>query len=106
MSILLAILVTYGISNIIVWGSIFNSFRSFWDKISPNFFGSLFNCMMCTSFWVGILLSVLFHYTSLTQFSPFASQGLDYVPIAIFLDGCLLSGTTWFIHTIQEHYEK
>ncbi len=106
MSLLLVILVTYGISNIVIWGSIFEGFRSFWDRVSPKFFGKLFSCMICLPTWVGFLISGGAHITGLLQFSPFASAGLDIIPIAIFLDGCLLSGTTWIINTLQEYYEK
>ena len=105
MSILLVILVTYGISNIIIWGSLFEKFRRFFNDVSPKFFGKLFTCMICLPTWVGFLISGGAHISGLTQFSPFASQGLDYIPIAIFLDGCLLSGTTWLINTLQESLE-
>jgi hypothetical protein len=73
MEILLIILVSYGISNVIVFGTLFESFRELMDDLSPNFFGKLFSCMMCTPWWVGFFL---------------------------------ISGTTWLIHTIQEHLES
>jgi hypothetical protein len=103
--ILLIIFVTYGISNIVVHGSIFENFRDFMEDKST-FFGTLFGCMICFPTWVGFIMSGIAHYTGLTQFSPFTSQGLDIIPISIFLDGCLLSGTTWLIHTIQESFEN
>jgi hypothetical protein len=62
--------------------------------------------MICLPTWVGFFLSYGAHYTELLQFSPFASQGLDNMYAAIFLDGCLLSGTTWLINTVQEKLEK
>jgi hypothetical protein len=106
MGVVLAILVTYGISNIIIWGSIFEGFREFWKKWSPNFFGVLFTCMICLPTWIGFFLSAGANLTGYEQFSPFGSQGLDIIPITIFLDGCLLSGTTWLINTIQEYFEN
>jgi len=105
MEILLIILVGYGISNIVVFGSLFEGFRNFTDTISPNFFGKLFSCMMCTPWWVGFSLSLGTQLTGYTQFSPFYSYGLECIYISIFLDACLISGTTWLIHTIQEHLE-
>ena len=39
MEILLIILVSYGISNVIVFGTIFESFRELMDDASPNLFG-------------------------------------------------------------------
>jgi hypothetical protein len=87
MEVLLFILVAYGISNIVVFGSIFES------------------CMMCFPTWAGIFLSLGAHLTGFTQFSPFAHYGLEMAPLAIFLDGCLASGCVWLIHTLQEHFE-
>jgi hypothetical protein len=51
------------------------------------------------------------------QFSPFASMGMNVwfiipffniplFPIAIFMDGCLASGSVWLVHTLQEHFER
>lgn len=104
--ILLVILATYGISNIVIWGSIFEGFRNKMSKISPKYLGKLFTCMICLPTWVGFFISMGAHLTDLTQFSPFASQGLDIPSIAIFLDGVLLSGTTWLINTVQEYFEN
>ncbi len=105
MEILLTILVSYGISLIIVYGSIFEGLRNKADLLSPNFFGKLLSCMMCTPFWVGFGLSVGSYISGFTQFSPFFSNGLECVYISVFLDSCLLSGTTYLIHTLQEYFE-
>ena len=96
----------YGISNIVVFGSIFESFRDFWSDLSPDFFGKLFGCMMCFPTWVGLLLSLGAHLTGYLQFSPFAHYGLEMAPLAIFLDGCLASGCVWLLHTVQESLER
>ena len=105
MELLLIILVSYGISNIIVFGSIFEKLRNWADLVSPTFFGKLLTCMMCTPFWVGFFLSLGSYLSGYTQFSPFYNQGVECVYLSIFLDSCLLSGTTWLIHTIQEYLE-
>lgn len=105
MELLLIILVGYSISNIIVFGSIFEGLRETAEVYSPNFFGKLFNCMMCTPWWVGFFLSLGFHLSGLTQFSPFYHYGLHVPIVSVFLDACLISGTTWLIHTIQEKLE-
>ena len=105
MEVLLIILVGYGISNIIVFGSIFEKLRKWSDVYNPGFLGTLFGCMMCTPFWVGFFLSLGAHLSGFTNFSPFYSYGLECVYISVFLDSCLISGTTWFIHTIQERLE-
>jgi hypothetical protein len=106
MELLIFILLNYGMANIIVYGSIFNGFRSFWDSISPNFFGKLFNCMMCTPFWTGFLLSTSFHLMGYNNLSPLSNNGVENMFLAIFLDSVLASGTTWLFHTFQEMMER
>jgi len=105
MEIILIVLVAYGISNIVVYGAIFEKLREMSNLFSPKFWGKLLSCMMCTPFWVGFFLSLGSFLSDYTQFSPFYSMGLENIYISIFLDSCLLSGTTWLIHTVQEYLE-
>ena len=105
MELLLIILLSYGISNMIVHGSIFEKLREKADIINPNFLGELLGCMMCTPFWVGFILSLGTQLFGYPQFSPFTHYGVDCIFLAVFLDACLISGTTWLIHTFQEHLE-
>lgn len=106
MNLLVFILTCYGISNIVIFGSIFKTFREYWQIVSPDFFGKLFTCMICLPTYVGFFISIGAHVTGLYQFSPFASMGLNNPLIAIFLDGCLASGSVWLLHTLQEHLEN
>lgn len=106
MNLILFVLTCYGISNIIIFGSIFDRFRKYWEKVSPNFFGKLFSCMICLPTYVGFIISMSAHLTGLLQFSPFASLGLNIPMFAIFLDGCLASGSVWLVHTLQEYFER
>lgn len=105
MELILIILLSYGISNIIVHGSIFEKLRNKADDINPGFFGSLLGCMMCTPFWVGFFLSLSFQLGGYSNLSPLAHYGVDCIYLSVFLDACLISGTTWLIHTFQEHFE-
>jgi hypothetical protein len=94
----------YGITNIVVFSSIFNGWRKFWEKHSPRFFGKLFGCPMCFGFWVGFLLSLLFEmYDVMT---PITIYGIKTNELRFFLDACFTSGIVWLIHTIQEWFEK
>ena len=109
------ILVCYGISNIIVFGSIFDKMRKFFDRVNPNGFGALFGCMMCTSFWVGFLMSFIYSPTTnillaedirLAEMCDFT---LNYNAIALFggfLDACFASGTVWIVHNFEEMLER
>jgi hypothetical protein len=106
MELLIFILLSYGISNIVVFGSIFNGLRDFLDRVNPSFFGTLFSCMICFPAWVGFVLSTTFQLLGYPEFSPLANYGMDNIYLSVFLDGCLASGTTWLIHTIQEKLEN
>ena len=59
MEIFIWIIAAYGMSNILVFGSIFEGLRDFLIKKST-FLGDLIQCMMCTSTWVGFFFSVAF----------------------------------------------
>lgn len=106
MEIILFLLVSYGISNIIIYGSIFEGLRTFLTKISPKLLGALVSCMICLPTWVGFILSFALTHLGYTQLTPFGSIGLEIIWLRIFLDGCLASGVVWLIHTIQEKLEK
>lgn len=103
------ILMTYGISNILVYGSIFNTPRNFIIKESQNpenyfsdfftFLKEMLSCMMCTPTWVGFIFGIFL-------FSP-VNQILGVNPyISWFFDGMLASGTTWIINSIIEWFEE
>jgi len=55
------IILAYGLSQILVYGSIFDTQRQWihaWAELSPilKFVSGLISCMMCTSTWVGFFL--------------------------------------------------
>ena len=112
MKFLIFIFISYGMSNIIVFSSIFENWRNFWSKVNPKFFGTLFSCMICWPFWNGVLGSYLIwsptlYYEIVT--SDISFFNLFNIPkelISIFLDGCLSSGIVWLIHTLQESMER
>lgn len=108
MEIILFLLVTYGISNIIVYNTIpiWEKIYNFIYKISPHYLGKIFSCMMCLPTWVGFSLSFLFIKMDYEEFSPFMHFGINNIWLAIFLDGCIASGATWLLHTMQETLER
>ena len=105
-------IIAYSITNVLVFGSIFKSWRDFWDKKSPEFFGKLFSCPMCLSVWVGFALSLLFQHFNIG--TPMSEVGMS-LPInygavvllaKVFLDGVFVGGICWLIHTLQEALES
>ena len=102
-------LVAYGMTTIMVYGSIFNGLRQSihnWgnsDYMAFNglgrFISELIKCMLCTSTWVGFFLS-------LTFFSPIHNFiGLNEY-VSIFFDGMFSAGSVWAINAIIEWFEE
>ena len=97
MELIIWIIAAYGMSQILVFGSIFNKWRN-WTIKNSKFFGDLIQCMMCTSTWVGF-------FFSLTFFSP--TLELIIIPYTnIFFDGMLASGSVWAINAMVEWFEE
>src|ERR1035437_1291644 len=104
MKILMFVLLAYGIVNIAVFGSIFEKWRNFWVRNNPSFFGKLFTCPMCLSFYIGGILSIIFNYMGYT--TPFLDYGITYLPLLVFLDASFTSGCVWIIHNLEEMCER
>jgi hypothetical protein len=108
MELLLWAFAAYGMTNILVWGSIFADFRNQIHQWGMNddaaiqgvgkFLSGLISCMMCTSTWVGFFMSIFYYSPSmeLMSVSPFFSW---------FFDGMLASGVVWFINSVVEYWE-
>ncbi len=96
-ALLLWIFVAYGMTSILVWGSIFESTRT-WIKSKSKFFGDLISCTLCTSTWVGFFMSI-----SLGGITTF--YGIHWIP-AIFFDGMFTAGSVWALNAIIEFFEE
>jgi len=77
------ILCAYGLTQILVYGTIFN-------KIRPEH--HFFHCPMCVGFWIGVFLVGINRYTELFIF--------DNSVVNYFLLGCLSSGTSYIFCTL------
>ena len=90
-------LMAYGMTSILVWGSIFQGTREF-IKRKSKFLGELISCTLCTSTWVGFFLSFVtgglsgYFYEDLNPF------------LIIFLDGMFTAGIVLAINAIIEYY--
>lgn len=109
MNLLIWAVVAYGMTTILVYGSIFASWRNAihrWGKnqYAPfnfigNFLSGLISCMLCTGTWVGFFLS-------LAYFSPNVEYvGLNKI-LSVFFDGMLSAGFVWGINAIIEWFEE
>ena len=102
------IMLCYGLTNIVVFGMIFENFREFFNKWSNtqnifNFVGGfiykIITCPMCFGLYAGIFFSI-------TVFSP--SHIFFNTPIwySWFIDGILSSGCVWLTNSVVEFFEE
>jgi len=84
MELLWFVLTAFGLTQILVFGSIF-------DKIRPNkdIMKGFFHCSMCMGFWVGVFLCGTSSYTELFTFELNA--------VNLLICGCLSSGTSYVL---------
>ena len=94
MGLVYFILCSYGMTQIIVYGSIFNKIRP--SKDSFNGLGELFHCPMCMGFWIGVFLWSINGFTELFNF--------EYNFVNLLLLGCLSSGTSYILNMIFGDY--
>jgi len=83
MNLLLFVLAAYGLTQILVYGKIFN-------KIRPSY--HFFHCSMCMGWWAGIFLWAINQYTELFTF--------DYSIATAFVIACISSGTSYVLNMV------
>jgi hypothetical protein len=98
MELVFWILASYGMTNILVWGSIFENQR-IWIKKHSKFFGDLISCTLCTATWVGFFFSLVLggltnHYFDIPWY------------ICFFMDGMFTAGSVWGLNAIIEFFEE
>lgn len=103
MNTLIFILICYGATNNIIFGSIFEGFRTFLTKFGTGgySFYKLFTCFMCLGTWMGFALSTILHLSN-NQLPLNISQPI----LSIFFHGLMTGGGVWLLHTVQEAFER
>lgn len=89
-SLLWFVLCSYGLTQILVYGTIFKKMRP--SKESFFGLGELFHCPMCMGFWVGVYLLGINRWTELFTY--------DYTLANILILGCVSSGTSYILCTL------
>lgn len=104
-NLIIFILASYGISNILVYSSIFEGLRTNLAKLGtgPKSLYKLFNCMMCMPTWIGFMLSAGLQLSGAP--TPFSTYGVDNFVLTIFLDGVLASGSVYTFNVLVEYLE-
>lgn len=106
------IIMAYGLSNLLVYGSgpfnFLGKMRNFCYNYIPTL-GDMLDCMMCTSTnigWIVSLLNILFLPSlPITPFNILLHDNSLWYYIIPF-DAFMTSGAVWLIHTFQEYLEK
>jgi hypothetical protein len=108
-NILTWFILSYGLMNIMVYGSIFQGLRDFFKRWGNNqyspfnglgdFISGILTCPMCFSFHGGWFLS-------LTVFSPTFQFFGTPIGVSWFFDAILSSGAVWGINAIVEWFEE
>tara|TARA_Y100001973_G_C5177236_1_gene322702 strand:+ start:806 stop:1120 length:315 start_codon:yes stop_codon:yes gene_type:complete len=85
------ILCAYGMTYILIYGSIFNPIRPKKGKL-----GELFKCPLCLGFWVGVFLWSINYFTELFTY--------EYNFINALLLGSLSAGSSYFLSMILDDF--
>lgn len=94
MDLLHFILAAYGMTFIIVYGSIFDWIRP--EKDYSKKWNTLFHCPLCMGFWVGVFLFLINGYTELFTF--------EYNIANLFICGCISAGTSYFLSMLLNDF--
>ena len=112
MTIIIFLLLVYGICNIIVFANgpfhIFIKMHDYFKEHHP-MLEEVTSCMICLPTWVGMFLSavnlIFFPYLPFTPMNIVLYGGNIWL-ISIFFDGLIASGGNWLLHTFQEMMER
>jgi len=94
MELVYFILTAYGLTQILIYGSIFNKVRPSKEWLCG--FGKLFHCPMCMGFWSGAFLLGISKYTELFTF--------EYSLANLLILGCLSSGTSYLMSILVNDF--
>ena len=91
MGLLYFVLCAYGMTYILLYGSIFKFIRP-----KKNMLGELFACPLCMGFWVGVFLWSINCFTELFTYEYNLINGL--------LLGSLSAGTSYFLSVVLDDF--
>ncbi len=106
--LILFMILAYGFSTIMVYGTIFKGMRNFIKEYGESdlifseifkFISGILSCMMCCSTWVGFFLGI-------TLFSPTHEFFGTNPYFSWFFDGLFSSGAVWAINGFIEWFEE
>ena len=103
MNALIFLIICYGATNNMIFGSVFEGFRTFLSKFGTSGYSlhKLFTCFLCLGTWMGFAISSILISTG--NPTPLV---INNIGLSIFLHGLLSGGGVWLIHTLQEMLER
>jgi hypothetical protein len=103
MNSLIFILICYGATNNLIYGSVFEGFRNMLAKLGTGGYSlyKLFTCFMCLGTWMGFAVSSILILTG--NETPINTNNIF---LTVFLHGLFSTGGVWLIHTTQEFLES
>lgn len=98
MSLLIFILACWGLTHILVVGTIFDTPRD-WITIKSEFLGKMLSCHQCCSFWVGMAM-----YFVVAGLPDFFIGEFDFFFWGLISSGaiCLLKALNYFLFSFKE----
>jgi hypothetical protein len=102
-------MVVWGLTNVVSGSSLVAPIRDWLSsRKSTTFLGKLANCYMCSSFWLGTLVSSLGYGVCNELRKMYDGDWCDSVPevqqgwlvVDTVMDGFIASGTTWIIFVV------
>lgn len=108
MNTLIFLLICYGACNNIIYGSLFQGFRTLLSKFGtgPYSIHKLFTCFMCLGTWMGFAITIILNHFGYIALTPIGSMGIQNLYLVIFLNGLLASAGVWLINTLQDALER
>jgi hypothetical protein len=105
---LIFLLICYGACNNIIYGSLFEGFRTFLSKFGTGGYSiyKLFTCFMCLGTWMGFAISAILTYFGYAKLTPMGVYGIQNIGLMIFMNGLLSTAGVWLLHTLQEALER
>lgn len=103
-SLLVFYLGCYGLTTIIVQSILFKPVRTYLEVNNFKFLSKLVNCMMCTSFWVGLLSVLVLRVSptfSIMSNSNTSTMGSFQLLYTILFDAFSVVAFVWLTYMIQ-----
>jgi hypothetical protein len=89
--LILLLLASIGMTNILLYGDIFEKPRLWWYTWLPQFWHKLIECHMCMGFWTGMVVAAMM----------MAAHMIPFAWLAMFLYGCAAS----FVNVLSTHVQ-